>query len=137
MSHFVTDLDSRDIDEVAGLFQLLAPLVYCSDLLHEMIIVPEGFVSDGASVPRLPFAYMVVGGKGKRAAVVHDWAYSGGLPVSREVADNVFAEALRSCGYNALVVGLMFAGVRLGGWWGWGLPNQPQPAHVAAQMEAP
>lgn len=140
MSGFRSDLDARLVDEQAGTDRLLAPLVYCSDLCHALVIVPAGFVTDYASVPRLPFAYMVVGGKGKRAAVIHDWLYSGGMVgtwrLDRKQADQVFAEALEASGYGRVVVGLMYAGVRLGGGFCWKAPNQPQPAHVAARMEA-
>jgi hypothetical protein len=135
MSRFLTPLDIREKDEFEGTFELLAPLVYISDLLDDVITVPAGFITDFASVPRLPFAYLVVGGKGNKAAVVHDWLYSGGLTVTREQADKVFAEALAASGYGALVRGLMYSGVRLGGASHWEGPNQPQPAHVAIQMD--
>lgn len=41
-----------------------------------VIHVPHGFVTNFASVPRLPFAYLLYGGKGNRAAVVHDYLYA-------------------------------------------------------------
>lgn len=137
MSKFLTDLETRLVDEFANVHQLLAPLIYDSDLLGSIVTVPRDFRTDFASVPRLPFAYALLGDKGKKAAVVHDYLYSGGLNVAREVADGVFAEALRASGYSGLTVSLMYAGVRFGGASHFTAPNLPQEPHVAARMEAP
>ena len=41
----------------------------------QVIHVPSGFVSNMASVPRLPFSSMLIG-IGNRPAVIHDWLYS-------------------------------------------------------------
>lgn len=136
MSRFLTDLAVRLVDEFDEIWQLTQPLAYESDRLGA-IVVPQDFKTDFASVPRLPLAYLVVGGKGKRAAVVHDWLYSGGQKVDRKTADQVFAEALAASGYGGLVRGLMYAGVRLGGGSHFDAPNVPQPPHVEIQMEAP
>lgn len=136
MSQFLTDLAVRLVDEAREIWQLTQPLAYESDLLGA-IVVPQDFRTDFASVPRLPLAYLVVGGKGKRAAVVHDWLYSGGQRVDRKTADQVFAEALAASGYGGLVRGLMYAGVRLGGASHFDAPNVPQSPHVEWQMEAP
>lgn len=134
-SAFLTPLDTRLVDEFADTHQLLAPLVYYSELLQREVTVAAGFVTDFASVPRLPFAYMVVGGKGKRAACLHDWLYSGAA-ADRKSADRVFAEALRACGYGRLVENLMYAGVRFGGGSHYTEPNNPQPPHVDAALAA-
>lgn len=136
---YLTDLDCRLVDEARDLHRLLAPFVFESAIVGR-VEVPAGFLTDFASVPRLPFAYVVVGGKGKRAAVIHDWLYSGGLvngqPVDRKTADRVFAEALKASGYGFLVENLMYAGVRVGGGSRFEAPNVPQPPHVAAEMGA-
>lgn len=138
MSAFLTKLQAEEVDELEGVDRLLAPLVYQSDRLNAQIIVPTDFKTDYASVPRLPFAYMVVGGKGRRAAVIHDWLYSGGMvngkAVSRVEADGVFAEALEASGYGWLVRTLMYSGVRLGGAPHFNGPNLPQAAHVERQL---
>ena len=76
---------------------LLAPLVFDSVLLDRRITVPEGFVTDFASVPRAPLTYWLFGGIGDEAAVVHDFLYERGL-VTREQADDVYLEALQACG---------------------------------------
>lgn len=137
MSKFLTDLEMKLIDEFGGIYQLTAPLIYDSDLLGTLVTVPRDFRTDLASVPRLPLAYMLLGDKGRRAAVVHDFAYSGGISVTRDVADELLAEALRAEGYGMATVWAMYLGVRIGGAPHFNAPNLPQEAHVAARMEAP
>lgn len=135
---FVTaGLKTDLVDEINDIHVLLDPLVYWSDVLGRKIRVPKGFKTDFASVPRVVGAYLLFGGKGKRAAVVHDFLYSGGVNVTREQADAVFREALQATGYSAFTVAAMYAGVRMGGASHFDGPNVPQEAHVAAQMEAP
>lgn len=134
---FTTALRTELVDEFAGLDVLLAPLVYWSDVLGRKVRVPKGFKTDYASVPRIVGAYLMFGGKGKRASVVHDFLYSGGLAVTRETADSVFREALIATGYSAFTVEAMYAGVRIGGASHFTKPSVPQELHVEAQMEAP
>lgn len=140
MSAFLSPLDTRLVDEFSGIHRLLAPLAFESDLLGTVVTVPQDFETDFASVPRLPFAYLAFGGKGLKAAVIHDFLYSGGkLPsgriVTRLEADQVFREALAASGYGRLVQTLMYAGVRFGGESHFTAPNLQQPDHVAAVMD--
>jgi hypothetical protein len=111
-----------------GAWQLLAPVVYFSDLLDADIYVPSGFVTDFSSVPRwIPVAYAVTGNTGHGAAVVHDYLYqTHRLPahappriidVSRFLADEVFYEAGLAWGEPAWRMRLMYAGLRVGGGW--------------------
>jgi len=137
MSAFLSPLDTRLLDERKNIHQLLAPFGYTSGLLSQTIVVPAGFKTDYASVPRILGAYLLVGGKGKRAAVIHDYLYSGGLAVPRDVADRVFAEALLASGYEPWETGLMYAGVWAFGGFFYDKPNLPQEPQVAMFMEAP
>lgn len=95
--------------------RLLAPFGYYSAILGQEVWVEEGFETDFASVPRLPFIFLVLGNLGKRAAVIHDKLYreSG---VSRAKADAVFSEALQASGMGAMRRGAMWTGLRIGGW---------------------
>ena len=134
MSHFVTDLDVRKLArdpsaDKRGTRQLLAPLVYCSDLLGREIVVPTGFVTDFASVPRIPVAYLLTGGCAERAAVVHDWFYTT-HEVDRATADAVFHEAILAEGEPRWRAWLMWAGVRIGGAGPYQAAGQKQPAHI-------
>jgi len=58
-----------------GQWRLLAPLRYQSAVLGTLIEVPTGFLTDFASVPRLPLAYLLAGDTAHEAAVIHDFLY--------------------------------------------------------------
>jgi hypothetical protein len=140
VSHFITTLDVRKLPrdgsaDGRGTWKLLAPLIYNSDLLGRLVIVPAGFVTDFASVPRLPVAYLLTANCGHEAAVLHDFAYTA-HDMTRAQADDLFAEALAVGGEPGWRRGLMWAGVRVGGWWAWDAPGQSQPPAVAAKIEA-
>lgn len=139
--NFHTPLQVEEVDEFAGTWRLLAPLVYDSDVLGTSVTVPTGFITDFASVPRALGLYDLEGGRCNKAAVVHDYLYSAGsaglLPVDRSTADNVLAEAILASGYGLATASIFYAAVRFGGASHWKAPNQPQPPHVTAQMESP
>jgi hypothetical protein len=133
-SRFTTPLEVRkaakdNSHDKRGTWKLLAPLAYESVLLGRTVIVPAGFVTDFASVPRLPVAFLLAGNCGHEAAVVHDWLYTS-HEVDRATADAVFREALRADGDPAWRAWLMWAGVRVGGAGPYELTGQAQPAHV-------
>lgn len=115
MSAFLTDLvlklaDRRD----DGKWIVYQDLVYQSDIAEQTIVVPTGFQTDLASVPRLPVVYWLAGGTSNEAAVVHDFLYARCL-VDRETADAVLREASAVTGVPAWRRWLMWAGVRIGG----------------------
>lgn len=86
-------------------------IVKCYDYT---IIVPAGFESDLDTVPRIPFAYVMLKNRCPRAAVLHDYLYSTGeLP--RKVCDDIFLCAMEqeSLGYAPRQA--IYLGVRLGG----------------------
>lgn len=75
--------------------------------------VPAGFVTDLASVPRLPFAYWAFGNRARRAAILHDWLYTEGW--DREWADSVFYAAMLAEGVAPATAWAMWLAVRVGG----------------------
>ena len=75
-----------------GKWKLTAPLIYSSDVAKETFVVPAGFRTDLASVPRLPIVFLLTGATSDEAAVVHDYLYGAGQ-VSRAMADAVLREA--------------------------------------------
>lgn len=95
---FHTTLQVEQLD--AERWRLMEMLAFSSGKYDTMTIVPKDTVTDFASVPRMPLAYWLFAGIGQAAAVVHDWLYSGGT-VPREVADNIFLEAMEACGVSA------------------------------------
>ena len=115
MAKFLTALDVCCLDD--GLWRLDAPLVYESDELACIVEVPAGFVTDFASVPRVPFVYMLWGDRAHHEAVIHDYLYriDSAPVVVRERADAVFLEAMQCRGKSCFVCRPMYLGVRLGG----------------------
>ena len=117
MGKFLTVLDVQPTGGYEGgrsLWQLVNPLVFESDVVKDSVHVPEGFLTDFASVPRLPFVYLLMADTGHPAAVVHDYLYrTGAYP--RHVCDLVFHEALAAVGVSFWRRKLMHAAVRVGG----------------------
>lgn len=117
-SEFRTALITDFVDDEND--RLDKPLVFYSGALDREITVPAGFITDYASVPRLPFAYWLAGGTARKAAVVHDFLYrQGGTlspPVSRQQADAAFLEAMEVSGQPWLRRTAMWAAVRAFGW---------------------
>lgn len=111
------------VDELAaegrGTWEGLADFGFHSQVAGRLLVVPAGFVSDLASVPRVPGVFDLLGDRFHRAAYVHDWLYTA-HPVDRETADRVLREAILASGGSVEQADAYFAGVRLGGWRRWG-----------------
>lgn len=114
MSAFKTRLVLESDSGEGMAWTVREPFIYSSDHLRMHIIVPAGFQTDLASVPRLPVVYLLTGATGNEAAVVHDWLYST-QPCARADADEVFYEACIVAGMPRWRAWLMWAGVRAGG----------------------
>jgi hypothetical protein len=97
-------------------WMLTEPLVYYSALLERDIVVPAGFVTDFASVPRIPIAYWLFGSRANAPAVIHDRLYRWG-DIPRLTADRVFNEAMRAEGKWFTTRWPMTAAVMAFGWW--------------------
>lgn len=139
MSHFITDLQVRKLARDAssdrrGTWKLLQPLVYESDRLKGLVTVPIGFITDFASVPRVPIAHLLTANCGHEAAVIHDWLYTT-HQVSRREADAVFEEALLVGGEPRWRAWLMWLGVRVGGSGPFEAAGQRQPEYVQSVID--
>ena len=73
-------------------------------------IVPTGYETDWASVPRIPFAYLVAGNISHRAPLCHDFLYT--TSEDRKWADLVLMAALEEEGVPAWKRWLMYYAVR-------------------------
>ena len=106
-------LTVRRID--AERWVLVDPLVYLGD--RDRFVVPAGFRTDFASVPR-PVTWLVPRfGAYTPAAILHDWLVTEGLRtkvVSPREADGIFRRVMRESGVPVLRRWLMWAGVRWG-----------------------
>jgi hypothetical protein len=99
---------------------LTQALMYVSDLLDgACVIVPEGFNSDLASVPRGLWNLIPPWGPYADAAVVHDFLYQTQLIKPRSFVDSIFLEAMavKQCRWAQRWV--IYLGVRVGGWVTW------------------
>ena len=118
MAEFLTNLNIALVDDCT--WRLSSPLAYQSDIAGR-IVVPDGFLTDLASVPRIPIVYLSWGDRAHREAVVHDFLYCADCPACfpRDVVDKIFLEAMEARGVPAHIRYPMYWGVRLGGWACW------------------
>lgn len=115
---FLNDLNTRVIDDKHD--QLTSEFRYFSKLLGYEIVVPAGFITDYASVPKLPLVFLCFGDTAKLPAVIHDWIYQTHM-VSREMADKIFLEAMGTLDYiPEWKHQPMYLAVRGFGWRAWG-----------------
>ena len=124
MSRFLTNLDAKICKKWEGgtftrTCELMQSLHYESDTLGHAVVVPRGFVSDGASVPRALWSIYPPFGKYLEAAIVHDWycvlGHKGESPIDYKVAADVFKEAMEVCNASWWRRNKMYWAVRLGG----------------------
>ena len=109
-------IEVHQSDEMGNVYTLLEELRYLD------LVVPVGFESDGASVPR--FFWRIVFPPGEpgalRAAFLHDFIYrTHPAGWSRAAADELFRELLLDDGVSRFSAGLAYYGVRLFGGSSW------------------
>jgi len=107
-----------------GKWLLTEELQYYSSRLDKVIVVPEIFETDLASIP--PYLTWLVpkNGKHRAAAIVHDHLYVqhgkvGGATLTRAECDAIFLEAMVVLGVSKWRRKIMYYAVRSGGWYGW------------------
>ena len=111
MSGFQSPLIFKKLD--GNKFQLTAPLIY-QVAPERVITVPEGFVTDLASIPRVFYISTPPIGNYDLAAVVHDFLYSAQI-TTRAQADGLFRQAMQDCGVGRYTRTKMYLAVRLFG----------------------
>lgn len=94
------------------------PLVWESD--GEIIVVPPGFRTDLASIPRLAQSIVPVNGRHRAAAILHDYLFVI-QDRPRADVDRLFLVAMQASGVRLTQRLLMWAAVRVGGWLPWQL----------------
>jgi hypothetical protein len=125
MPFATTSITVRSLD--AQTWELVEPLVYRGN--RQEFVVPAGFRTDLATVPRVVVWLIARSGRYTRAAVLHDWLVTEGIrsgAVSPREADGLFRRVMRELGVPVLRRWLMWTGVRWGaltdprrrpGWW--------------------
>ena len=123
---FLTPLIVRD---EGGTFVLVEPLAYESAVLGGVLVVPAGFPTDLASIPRGLWNVLPPIGKYDAAAVCHDMLYRAGAfngrPIDRGDADKTLLEAMDVLGVNRIQRWMIYAGLRIGGWVVWNQYRKP------------
>lgn len=103
-------LDPLRVEQLEGKWwQLTDSLRYWSAHLDREIVVPNGFVTNFASVPLLWNLH-------DRPSVVHDYMYRFTEDWTREKADDTYYEAMVVEDYRFYSRYPFWAGVRVGGW---------------------
>lgn len=118
---FIGELDLRAHGHREWL--VLAPFAWESPRLH--VVVPRGFVTDLASIPRPLRGFLDINGPSRYAATIHDFCYcyqrdAYGNRITRELADQEFRAGLEAKGVNIVTRNIYYSGVRAGGWVYWG-----------------
>ena len=103
---FSPEMDVRQVG--ADQWMLLAPLVWNGE--DWRIIVPQGFVTDFASIPRPLWALWPRSGRWNPAAVVHDYECRARFRPPREVHDR-FRQTLEALGVEWVTRTLLYLGV--------------------------
>lgn len=119
---FHTTLIVRPDEVREGVWILIDALVY-ETYKGELIIVPRGFDTDFASVPRALWSIYPPFGSYQQAAVIHDFLYYeqrlGEEPLTRAQADAIFLSAMESTNVGWLTRKIIYSAVRVGGWVYW------------------
>ena len=106
-------LTVRRVD--SNTWSVVDPLLYQGR--EERFVVPAGFRTDFATVPRLVAWLVPRFGTFTLAAILHDWLCSEGIrsgAVTSRQADGIFRRVMRESGVPVLRRWLMWAGVRWG-----------------------
>lgn len=125
MSQFLTPLiisaveDNNGIHLQSRLGQPLwivstKPFSYKSDYTGMVFRIPVGFITDFASVPRVPFIYDNLGNIFPRPALLHDFFYQSKI-LKRKTADKVLIEAMKIDKITPIRRWFVYVGVRIFG----------------------
>lgn len=127
MVRFLTELVTTPVRERT--WKVREPLV--CETPYGRIVVPKGFETDGASVPRMLWRlFPPFDGDYDAAAVLHDYAYRNGtkLVLDRDEADQLLLQGMVATDTAVWKRTLIYYGVRLGGGWAWAYDRQRERA---------
>lgn len=116
--------ENRQNRRIAALAANFGFVAHLSKRKKIAVVVPEGYVTDFASIPGFAQGIISPFGRHSEAAVVHDWLYTLGTPgdeKGRRLADRTFRRALHLVGVGFFRRYIMYAAVRMGGKSGYGL----------------
>ena len=79
------------------------------------VVIPAGYETNGASVPRPFWGILSPFTEGFRAALVHDFRYTNDIRLTRKETDKEFYDNLGKCGVNNIRRSLVWLAVTLFG----------------------
>lgn len=96
-------------------FIITAPFRYIST--KGIITVPIGFLTDGASIPRVFWSILAPYGEYFAAAIIHDFLYSldDNTQFTRKEADLILKEGMYNLGVSWIKRGLIYRAVQVFG----------------------
>ena len=102
-------------------WELLEPFEYHvgSEDSAEIVAIPKGFITDGASIPKIFWSF--IGGQSGKyfyAAILHDYLYHIKI-YTRSRSDKIFYEAMGILGVPNWKRSIMHLAVRIAGWIPW------------------
>ncbi len=116
----ILSIDAEEVDfrpgEKGRRWTLDAPLTAVLSIDGEdlEIVVPEGFTTNFASVPRPLWFWLPPTGRYWQAAVIHDWLCAA-KPLASKVAHKIFHALMRYKGVSRARAKLMYWAVKVGG----------------------
>jgi hypothetical protein len=132
MAGFLTPLELEYLD--GHLWKVTSPFEYCIGSADSTIkvVIPTGFFTDFASVPRVLWSLFPPTGVYGKAAVVHDWLYqtpsltdydfkdpAESWDITRKECDDILKEAMEVLTVGLWTCRMVYSGVRMGGWKPW------------------
>lgn len=107
------------VESLGNKWKLRAPFdfYYENDFIKIEVAVPENFITDFASTPRILWTIFPPIGIYNKAVLLHDYLYDISCPlkITRLQADLFMLQAMEVLEVKPIVRWLMFLGVRLGG----------------------
>lgn len=117
MAEFIGIYQIEEVDPYS--VKTLQDIIYIANN-GDIVLVPVGFVTDGASIPKI--FWSIIGspftGKYKKPALIHDYLYATHL-TSRKRADSIFIEGMKYLGVSRVKRVLMWLAVKIGGGFIW------------------
>lgn len=116
-----------------GSYRLKEALIYAGS---DLVIIPDGFIFDGASVPKLfTNLFPKSGARYDRAACLHDWLYAT-QTTTRKEADDLFLEAMKADGVGTITRRTIYRAVRMFGWSAWNKVKKDEANKLAVSLPA-
>ena len=121
MSSFTTPLVITPVDGLSDTFYLQEQFRYRIGDRNskEIIEVPVGFITDGASIPKIFQNILSPWGDYGKCAVLHDFLYRYGQLGSQKASDQLLLEAMEVAGVEKWKQFVIYRALRIGGWLTW------------------